>query len=53
MEKILRQNEVLGGIDRFSFQMSISSLPHPELMHTIELLGTKVAPKVRQALNGS
>lgn len=50
VEKILRQNEVLGGIDRFSFQMSVAALPHGALMHAIELLGTKVAPLLRREL---
>src|SRR6185436_3044338 len=50
VEKILRTSEALGGIDRFSFQMSVASLPHPQLMHAIELLGTKVAPLIRRAL---
>lgn len=49
VQKILRVNEVLGGIDRFSFQMSVASLPHQPLMHAIELLGTKVAPRIREA----
>lgn len=49
VEKILRVNEVLGGIDRFSFQMSVASLPHRPLMHAIELLGSKVAPLIREA----
>jgi len=48
--KILRVHEALGGIDRFSFQMSVASLPHQPLMHAIELLGTQVAPQLRQAL---
>jgi probable LLM family oxidoreductase len=51
VEKILRQHEVLGGIDRFSFQMSVASLPHRQLMHAIELLGTKVAPLIRRELS--
>jgi len=50
VEKILRQNQALGGIDRFSFQMSVASLPHRQLMHAIELLGTKVAPLIRREL---
>ena len=52
-EKILRQNQVLGGIDRFSFQMSVASLPHRQLMHAIEIIGTRVAPLVRQELGVS
>jgi probable LLM family oxidoreductase len=49
-EKILRQHATLGGIDRFSFQMSVASLPHPQLRRAIELLGAEVAPRVRGAL---
>jgi len=50
-EKILILNESLGGISRISFQMSIASLPHKQMLHAIELLGTKVAPLVRLALS--
>lgn len=49
-EKILRHSEALGGIARITFQMNASSLPHVKLMRAIELLGTRVAPAVRQAL---
>jgi hypothetical protein len=42
--------ESLGGISRLAFQMSVAALPHPKLMRAIELLGTRVAPLVRQAL---
>jgi probable LLM family oxidoreductase len=47
VEQILTYDEVLGGISRLSFQMSIASLPHRLRMHAIELLGTKVAPVVK------
>jgi hypothetical protein len=50
-EKILILNESLGGISRISFQMSIAALPHKQMLRAIELLGTKVAPLVRVALN--
>jgi probable LLM family oxidoreductase len=50
VQKILRVNAVLGGIDRFSFQMSVASLRHQPLLHAIELLGTQVAPKIRKEL---
>ncbi|MDQ8186256.1 LLM class flavin-dependent oxidoreductase [Pelagicoccus sp. SDUM812002] len=50
VEKVLRQHEALGGIDRFSFQMSVASLPHGQLMRAIELLGTLVAPAIRKEL---
>ena len=50
-EKILYNNEVLGGISRITFQMGVSTLPHLKLMHAIELLGTRVAPIVRKELD--
>jgi probable LLM family oxidoreductase len=49
-EKVLRFNEALGGISRLSFQMSVAALRHDNLMHAIELLGTRVAPIIRKAL---
>jgi len=49
-EKVLHFNEALGGISRLSFQMSVAALRHDNLMHAIELLGTKVAPIIRNAL---
>jgi len=41
----------LGGISRITFQMGVSTLPHEKMLHAIELLGTKVAPIVRQSLS--
>ena len=48
-EKVLRYDEVLGGIARLNFQMSAASLSHPEMLRAIELLGERVAPAVRKA----
>ncbi len=48
-DKILRHSEVLGGVSRYTFQMNVASLPHHKLMKAIELLGTKVAPLVKNA----
>ena len=48
--KILYQNEALGGIDRVTFQMGVSTLPHVKMLRAIELLGTKLAPLVRVKL---
>ncbi len=45
-EKILRHSEALGGISRFTFQMDNAGLAHSKLMHSIELIGSKVAPIV-------
>jgi probable LLM family oxidoreductase len=50
VEKLLHYNEVLGGISRLSFQMSVAGLPHAKLMHAIHLLGEEVAPAVRKLM---
>jgi probable LLM family oxidoreductase len=49
VEKILFQHDVFRH-DRFLMQMSVGTLPHAQVMRSIELLGTKVAPAVRAAL---
>jgi alkanesulfonate monooxygenase SsuD/methylene tetrahydromethanopterin reductase-like flavin-dependent oxidoreductase (luciferase family) len=49
VEKLLRYNTTLGGISRISFQMNAASLPHVRLMKAIEMIGTRVAPLVRDA----
>lgn len=49
-EKILRENEWLGGINRLSVLLDNRVLTHAQIMRAIELLGTRVAPMVRQAL---
>jgi hypothetical protein len=35
------------GIDRFMLHISVGTLPHAQVLHAIELLGTRVAPLVR------
>ena len=49
-KKILYVNEVLGGISRITFQMGVSTLPHQKMLEAIEILGTQVAPIVRNEL---
>src|SRR5712691_11461628 len=49
-ERITRLSEALGGISRITLQMNASSLPHAKLMRAIEVVGTRVAPAVRQGL---
>ena len=44
--KILHLREILG-LDRFMLHISVGTLPHEQVLHAIELLGTKVAPLVR------
>jgi len=53
VEKVLYTNEALGGVDRLDFQMTSAHLPHEQMLHAIELLGTKVAPAVRKSLEKS
>jgi probable LLM family oxidoreductase len=48
VEKISRHSEALGGISRITFQMNAASLPHGKLMRAIEMLGTHVAPALRE-----
>jgi alkanesulfonate monooxygenase SsuD/methylene tetrahydromethanopterin reductase-like flavin-dependent oxidoreductase (luciferase family) len=52
VDKILFQHEIFHH-DRFLVQFSVGPMPHADLMHSIELFGTKVAPAVRQALGGT
>ena len=49
-DKFLLANETLGGVETASLQMSVASLPHATRMYATELLGTKVAPVVRNHL---
>ena len=46
--KILYVNEILGGLARITFQMGVSTLPHQNMLRSIEILGTRVAPMVRK-----
>ena len=49
VEKILFQHEIFQH-QRFLIQFSVGAIPHKDLMHSIELFGTRVAPAVRKAL---
>jgi probable LLM family oxidoreductase len=53
VEKIVQVNHALGGISRLTFQMSVAALPHAKMLRAIELLGTDVAPMVRNSLASS
>jgi probable LLM family oxidoreductase len=52
-KKILYVNEALGGIARITFQMGVSTLPHPKMLRAIELLGTGVGPAVNKQLTAA
>ncbi len=47
--KIIAWREILG-IERFMLHMSVGTLPHKQVLRTIELLGTEVAPIVRDRI---
>jgi probable LLM family oxidoreductase len=49
IEKILFQHSIFNH-QRLLLQLSVGTLPHDKLMHAIELLGTKVAPVVREEI---
>ena len=48
-DKILYEVEMFG-LTRFLLHISVGTMPHAQVMRSIELLGTKVAPEVRKAV---
>jgi probable LLM family oxidoreductase len=51
IDKILQLHELFG-LTRFSAHMDVGGPSHASLMKSIEIYGTKIAPKVREALRG-
>jgi probable LLM family oxidoreductase len=49
IDKILYEHELFQHT-RFLAQMSVGSMPHKQMMRSIELFGTEVAPAVKKAL---
>ena len=47
-DKILYEKELFG-LDRFLLHVSVGTMPHAQIMHSIELFGTRVAPEIRKA----
>jgi alkanesulfonate monooxygenase SsuD/methylene tetrahydromethanopterin reductase-like flavin-dependent oxidoreductase (luciferase family) len=47
IDKILYERELFGNT-RFLAQMSLGAMPHSKILHSMELLGTKVAPQVKK-----
>jgi alkanesulfonate monooxygenase SsuD/methylene tetrahydromethanopterin reductase-like flavin-dependent oxidoreductase (luciferase family) len=45
-EKLIAQHRIFGN-QRFLMQMSVGTMPHRDVMRSIELFGTEVAPMVR------
>jgi len=50
IDKIIYQHEIFGH-DRFLLQMSVGSVPHEKLLHSIELFANEVAPVVREKIS--
>jgi alkanesulfonate monooxygenase SsuD/methylene tetrahydromethanopterin reductase-like flavin-dependent oxidoreductase (luciferase family) len=48
-KKILAQHDIFDH-GRFLAQMSVGPMPHDQVMRSLELFGTEVAPAVREAL---
>ncbi len=51
-EKIVAQHRIFGH-QRFLIQFTVGTLPHAEVMRSIELYGTEVAPLVRRELTAA
>ncbi len=49
IDKILYVQEMFG-LDRFAAHMDVGSPSHKDMMKSIEIYGTKIAPKVKEAL---
>jgi alkanesulfonate monooxygenase SsuD/methylene tetrahydromethanopterin reductase-like flavin-dependent oxidoreductase (luciferase family) len=49
IDKILEMHEIFG-LTRFSAHMDVGGPSHASLMKSIEIFGTRIAPKVREAL---
>jgi probable LLM family oxidoreductase len=47
IDKILYETELFG-LDRFLLHVSVGTMPHAQIMHSIELFGTRVAPVIRK-----
>jgi probable LLM family oxidoreductase len=52
VDKILYEYELFRH-DRFLAQLSVGTLPHAQIMHAIELFGTRVATAVRRAIGST
>lgn len=48
IDKILFEKELFG-LERFLLHVSVGTMPHAQIMHSIELFGSQVAPAIRKA----
>ena len=51
IDKILYEKELFD-LDRFLLHISVGTMPHAQIMHSIELFGTQVAPAIRKYAGG-
>ena len=47
IDKILYEKELFG-LDRFLLHISVGTMPHAQIMHSLELFGSQVAPVIRK-----
>jgi probable LLM family oxidoreductase len=47
-DKIRSVDEALGGVSRMTLQLTAGTLPHEQVMHAVELLGTRVAAALKE-----
>lgn len=52
IEKMMREYEMFR-YDRFLLHLTVGTMPHEQVMRSIELLGTKVAPVIRKETAGA
>jgi len=52
-DKMIAANATMGGISRITFQMSTAALETDRMQKSITLLGTQIAPAVRDAIGAS
>jgi alkanesulfonate monooxygenase SsuD/methylene tetrahydromethanopterin reductase-like flavin-dependent oxidoreductase (luciferase family) len=48
VDKVMRQQDLLGGLDRFLGQVDLGGLPRGRVLDSLELFATEVAPVLRQ-----
>jgi len=48
VEKIIRHSQALGGLSRITFMMNPASILHTKLIRATELIGTRIAPALRE-----
>ena len=51
VKKLRYINEALGGISRVTFQMGVSTLAQDKMLRAIEILGTKLAPMLKDVVS--